>query len=105
MPAAGCTWASVRSGCRRIARRGRNLLTTATDCPTLDSSQLTIHGWRMLQTGQREQAQRYFRAALHYDPHAVGAWLGLSRAVDTWEERRACLQAAIDLEHLVNDLE
>ncbi len=67
-----------------------------------DHSQLAIQGWRLLCDGQREQARKYFRAALDHDPYAVGAWLGLSRAVDTCEERRACLQAAIDVEGLIN---
>lgn len=66
---------------------------------------LAALGWRALHAGQREQAHRYFRAALHYDPYAVSAWLGLSRVAVSLDERRLCLQAALDLHLFVQHLE
>lgn len=58
---------------------------------------LTIDGWRMLHADEREQARHNFRAALDDDSCDIGAWIGLSRAVDTREERCACLHTAIAL--------
>jgi hypothetical protein len=52
-----------------------------------------------------EEAQILFRAALHHDPYTISAWLGLSRSVDQIDERRAYLQAALDLHHLLASLQ
>lgn len=70
-----------------------------------NGDQLAAWGWRALHAGDGTRAQRYFRAALHSDPYALGAWVGLSRATDVWLERRAYLQAAFDLQYLVTNLE
>lgn len=66
---------------------------------------LAALGWRALHAGQHEQAQRYFRAALHYDPYTVSAWIGLSRVAASLDERRRYLQAALDLHVFVQNLE
>jgi hypothetical protein len=68
-----------------------------------DGALLARAGWRAIHRGRREQAQRLFRAALHHDPYAVSAWLGLSRAAATQSDRRALLQTALDMHVLVRD--
>lgn len=71
---------------------------------THDSGYLATLGWRAFHEGQQRQAHDYFRAALHYDPYSISAWLGLSRTARSRQMRRAYLQTAIDLQHLVSDL-
>lgn len=62
---------------------------------------LAQHGWHSLRDGQTAVADAHFRAALRNDPYAVGAWLGLSRVVTDRTQRRACLQAALDMYFLL----
>ncbi len=81
------------------ARKASRFLSGARERPTMQYSELTIHGWRLLHDGRHAEAKRYFRAALQNDPYSVGAWLGLSRAVDTREDRLACLQVALKIQH------
>lgn len=71
---------------------------------THDSGYLSTLGWHALHDGQLRQAQDYFQAALHYDPYSISAWFGLSRTAISRQARRAYLQTAIDLQHLVSDL-
>jgi hypothetical protein len=71
---------------------------------THDSSYLSTLGWQAFHDGQLSAAQNYFRAALHYDPYSISAWFGLSRTTKSSQSRRAYLQTAIDLQHLVSDL-
>ncbi len=68
-----------------------------------DSAYLARHGWRAVREHQIELAQRSFRAALYHDPYTVTAWLGLSRVATTHDERRAYLQAALDIQFLLTD--
>lgn len=70
-----------------------------------DSARLAALGWHALHQRQMERAEKLFRAALHQDPYAISAWFGLSRAVEEPERRREYLQAAFDLQFLVNNLE
>lgn len=62
-------------------------------------SDVTVQGWRLLGDERYEEAQQCFRAAVDADPCDIGAWLGLSRAVDTRDERLACLHVVLDLHH------
>ena len=71
----------------------------------VQGDQLAAAGWRTLKAGDPNGAERYFRAALHHDPYSLSAWVGLSRVTACREERRACLQAAFDLQYLVTNLE
>ncbi len=71
----------------------------------VQGEQLAALGWRALQAGDHVQAERFFRAALHHDPYCYSAWIGLSRAAAAQDERKACLQAAFDLQYLVANLE
>lgn len=100
----------------RIARWRRRVLETihtarltidveaaASIQPNDDSALLARSGWRSLREGEIEMARACFRAALHYDPYAVSAWLGLSRAVEDRALRRAYLQAALDLQLLLTE--
>lgn len=99
----------------RWRRRVWNAIQTArTETAFLEAStveivtngdQLAAWGWRALHTGDTNRAERYFRAALHHDPYAMGAWVGLSRATAVRVERRIYLQAAFDLQYLVTNLE
>ncbi len=73
------------------------------DCQ--DSGHLSMLGWHALRDREITQAREYFRAALHYDPYLISAWVGLSRAAHSHEERRMYLQTAIDLQLLVSDLD
>jgi|GEM_PF-7129008 len=86
----------------RTVRTRREFLEARNRQIDLDESQLASYGWRALREGHIEQAQVFFRAALHDDPYTVSAWFGLSRAVNDYMERRAYLQAAFDLHHLVS---
>jgi tetratricopeptide (TPR) repeat protein len=92
--------------CERIrcavqsVRNGVEFLAAAAAQPSTGAYSLSLQGWRWLRYGNHRKAQECFRAALHYDPYAAGAWFGLSYTVDTREERLDCLQAALDLEYL-----
>jgi uncharacterized protein HemY len=88
----------------QAARTQTEFYIAGTMQPTQDSSYLSTLGWQAFRNGQLRDAQNYFRAALHYDPYAISAWLGLSRAAKSHHLRRAYLQTAIDLQHLVSDL-
>jgi Tfp pilus assembly protein PilF len=68
---------------------------------TPQPSQLAMRGWQALQQQQHELAQRYFRAALQHDPFSISAWYGLSQTLEAPDERRACVQAALDMAYLV----
>lgn len=89
----------------QLARHADEFATIAADQPGTDSSQLAALGWRMLHAGDVSGAQAYFRAALHHDPYAISAWFGLSRTVAQPDLRQQYLQAALDLHHLVTNLE
>jgi len=69
-----------------------------------DSALLAQAGWRALRSGEREVARACFRAAVHYDPYSISAWLGLSRVEETRDQRRAYIQAALDLQYLLETL-
>jgi Tfp pilus assembly protein PilF len=68
-----------------------------------DSASLARRGWHAVRARQTDLARRSFQAALHHDPYAVAAWLGLSRVATTHEERRAYLQIALDIQFLLAD--
>lgn len=70
-----------------------------------DSALLAQAGWKALHSGERELARACFRAAVHYDPYSVSAWLGLSRVEETRDQRRAYIQAAMDLQYLLETLQ
>jgi hypothetical protein len=89
----------------QAARTQADFYMAATMQTSQDSGHLTGLGWRALHDGLRQEAQAYFRAALHYDPYSIGAWLGLSRAATTRQQRRAFMQTAIDLQHLIRDVD
>jgi hypothetical protein len=69
-----------------------------------DSTLLSQSGWQALRSGDRDLARVCFRAAVHYDPYSVSAWLGLSRVEQTRDQRRAYIQAALDLQYLLETL-
>lgn len=89
----------------RAARTDRLFIAAAETRPHPDHRSLTVLGWQALQNGQTGEAQTLFRAALHHDPYAISAWLGLSRSVDQIDERRSYLQAAIDVHHLLTSIQ
>lgn len=88
-----------------VARTEPAFLEASTMQLTVQGDQLAAAGWRALRAGDYLQAERYFRAALHYDPYALSGWVGLSRVTPIRDERRVCLQAAFDLQYLVTNLE
>ena len=89
----------------QAARTQTDFYMAATMQITQDSGDLAGLGWHALRDGLRREAQAYFRAALHYDPYSIGAWFGLSQAVTSPRQRRAFMQTAIDLQHLVSDID
>jgi hypothetical protein len=93
-------WSAVQT-----ARLAEEFVAAGSDQTHDDSSRLAALGWSALHYHRIEQAQFYFRAALHHDPYAISAWFGLSRTVDSQEERKAYLQNAFDLQFLVTNLE
>lgn len=86
------------------ARRSVNEETTAKARDEHDSALLAQTGWRALKSGERDIARACFRAAVHYDPYSIGAWLGLSRAEEARDRRRAYIQAALDLHYLLESV-
>jgi hypothetical protein len=89
----------------QAARTQADFYMAATMQTTQDSGYLVGLGWHALRDGLRYEAQTYFRAALHYDPYSIGAWFGLSQAVTSPRQRRAFMQTAIDLQHLVSGVD
>jgi membrane protein YdbS with pleckstrin-like domain len=61
-------------------------------------SDLTQQGITALNAGDQQQARQLFRLALEENPQDVQAWLWLSGAVETDQERLECLQAIIKLD-------
>lgn len=61
-------------------------------------SELTRRGIAALKSGDRNRAQQLLRAATRKTPDDVQAWLWLSGAVETDEERAACLQQVLRLD-------
>jgi tetratricopeptide (TPR) repeat protein len=47
--------------------------------------------------GRKTEAEQLFRQVLKLDPSNETAWLWLSSAVATYEERRACLEKALEI--------
>ena len=92
-------WTTIRA-----ARTDPTFLAAAARYTTIDCTLLPSLGWRALHEERSEDALHYFRAAIHHDPYAISAWVGLSRVVNQQQERRAALQAALDLHHLVTYL-
>ncbi len=88
-----------------VARTDSAFLEASAMQREVQADQLAAGGWRALQAGDHVQAERYFRAALHHDPYCYSGWIGLSRATAAQDERKACLQAAFDLQYLVANLE
>lgn len=93
-------WSAVQT-----ARLADEFIMAGEDQSHDDSSRLAALGWSALHYQRIDQAQAYFRAALHHNPYAISAWFGLSRTVDSSELRRAYLQTAFDVQFLVTDLE
>lgn len=89
----------------QTARVTAEFVEASTDQTRDDSSRLAALGWSALHYQRIEQAETYFRAALHRDPYAISAWFGLSRTVAGAELRRAYLQTAFDLHYLLTNLE
>ena len=85
--------------------RTDTMFRSATNVVDTDSTLLAQSGWRALHAGQPVIAQRYFQAAIHQDPYAISAWVGLSRTASSAEERRAYMQAALDLQFLLSNME
>ena len=88
-----------------VARTDAAFLEASAMQREVQADQLSAQGWHTLQTGDHVQAERFFRAALHHDPYCYSGWIGLSRATAAQDERKACLQAAFDLQYLVTNLE
>lgn len=61
-------------------------------------SELTKRGIAALKNGDRNRAQQLLRAGTRETPDDVQAWLWLSGAVETDEERAACLQQVLRLD-------
>ena len=61
-------------------------------------SELTQQGIAALKAGDKPQAAHLLRLAIQDDPKDIQAWLWLSGAVDTVEERIESLQAALKLD-------
>lgn len=58
-------------------------------------SLLTSQGVSALKAGDREQAQKWLRLAVKRNPNDITAWLWLSGAVDSDQERLECLQQVL----------
>lgn len=64
----------------------------------MDISKDLTQSLHALQSGDRETARRLLAAALRADPHNAQAWLRMSEAVDTEEQKRECLLRVLAIE-------
>jgi hypothetical protein len=62
-----------------------------------DASELIKQGIVALKAGQKAQARSLFEQALQQNKQSEMAWLWLSGAVDTNDERRACLETVLSI--------
>lgn len=61
-------------------------------------SLLTAQGISALKAGDKEQAQKWLRLAVKRNPDDITAWLWLSGAVDSDQERLECLQQVLRID-------
>lgn len=61
-------------------------------------SELTKQGIMAVKAGDKQRAKHILNLAIQSDPKDIDAWLWLSGAVDTNEERIECLQAILRLD-------
>ncbi len=61
-------------------------------------SLLTAQGVAALKSGDKEDAQKWLRLALKRNPNDVTAWLWMSGAVESHEERLECLQQVLRID-------